>query len=57
MTKVLLFIKSVDSLNHKKVGLFLETNKGLVTDLAVVKSVCNPCVVVSINGVNGMTQG
>ena len=39
-SKVLLFVKSVNLLDHKKVGLLLETDEGLTTDKAVVKRVC-----------------
>ena len=31
-SKVLLFVKSVDVLNHEKVGLLLETDEGLIAD-------------------------
>ena len=38
-SKVLLFIKSVDSRDREKVGLLLETDDGLMTGWAVVKRV------------------
>ena len=39
-SKVLLFVKSVDVLDCEKVGLFLETDEGLMVDWVVVKRVC-----------------
>ena len=39
-SKVLLFINSVDALDQERVGLLLETDKGLTADLAMVKRVC-----------------
>ena len=40
-SKVLLFIKAVDSRDREKVGLLLETDDGLTTDWAMVKRVCS----------------
>jgi hypothetical protein len=40
MSRVLLFVKSVDVRDQEKVGLLLETNDGLTTDWVVVKRVC-----------------
>ena len=40
MSKVLLFIKSVDPLDREKVGLLLEADEGPTTDWVVVKGVC-----------------
>ena len=40
-SKVLLFIKSVETLDREKVGLLLETDEGLTIDWAIVKGVCS----------------
>ena len=39
-SKVLLFAKSFDLLDHDNVGLLLETNDRLTVDWAMVKGVC-----------------
>ena len=41
MSKVLLFLKSIDSLDWEKVGLLLETDDELTTNWTVVKGVCS----------------
>ena len=40
-SQVLLFIKSVDTLDRDKVGLLLETDEGLTGDWAMVERVCS----------------
>ena len=40
ISRVLLFVKSVDARNREQVGLMLETDDGLTADWAVVKRFC-----------------
>ena len=40
MSKVLLFVKSLDMRDCESVGLLLETNDGVTVDWTVVKGVC-----------------
>ena len=40
-SKVLLFAKSFDLLDHDNVGLLLETNEGLIVDWVAIKGVCS----------------
>ena len=40
MSKVILFVKSIDVLDYEKFGLLLATYEMLTTDWAVVKRVC-----------------
>ena len=40
-SRVLLFIKLVDSLDWQKVDLLLKTDEGIMADWAVVKIVCS----------------
>ena len=41
MSKVQLFVKSVDAWDRDQVGLLLEPDDGLTTDWAVVTRVCS----------------
>ena len=41
MSKVLLFIKSVDPLDREKVSLLLQMDGGLTADWTVVKGICS----------------